>query len=370
MMSAPIRRRVLLVAGFATAVLVTHFTLGVLALVQPYARERHAQVLYPYITRPQREDVLVIGSSRVAGGIDARLLGEATSELVGQQVELYKLGLGALRPFVLSEVLASLVARTPPRKLLVVAIEYRYFATPGWAPPGFPGRVVLPSPEAAALRASASAGRPKIRGEWEADILEADVWKLFRGLRTVWQAEWFLAATTRQRARIRHANGGEEWAPGARAYHENAWMRRAGGYTDPLDDMKPGMVWCWSPDDHPDQVGWRRSLQVLQQLRDSGACEVVFIRMPLAKGVEDEQLAGLQEVFAERVVADLASRGFVYFDLNRPPFPQDAESYFGFTHLNLRGCRRNTLALARELLAPWWRRTQILGAPALDRPRR
>jgi len=331
------RKHLMILVGFVATTLVAHVAMSRLGytLLDPEASEVRAERLFAYVTRERTEDVLIIGSSRVGGGLDSRIVASELSAELDVDVGVYKLGLPGLRPLFLAELLETAVARRPPNDVLVLAIETRNFVIP------------IGAERAARLDDEADPTDDTIRGEWEADRVESRLAEPFDGLDALWNLGWTLRARTREAAAFQHANGGEVHTAEERRAIEEIVAQQRIGRGDPFERSK-GSGWLWSPPDTPDQVGWRRVLDACERL----PCRVIFIRMPLKRGFDEEHMPVVSKRFADEVVGELTARGFEYHDLNAEPYPRRRRYFVGLTHLNADGCAETSRLLATELLSP------------------
>lgn len=337
-MFAPGRKLIGVVLGFALVTVATSLVMDRkgLTLLEPYVNDTRAERLYAYLTRPETEDVLIIGSSRVVGGLDSRMLTELLSEELGEPITVYKLGIPGLRPLFLSEVLEKAVSRRPPRRLLVLAVETRNFVIPASA------RAVRRAESRA--REGADEG---IRGEWEADEMAASFWQTFDGLRALWNLPWMRSDHTRQVAAFLQETGGEPITVAERMRIEAQQVRYRQDKRD-IFELPPGMAWKWSGPDAPDMVGFARTLEIAETL----PTKTIFIRMNLERGFDAESMPKVSQRLRGEVVPEIRRRGFEYHDLNTPAYPLDPRFFMSKTHLNRWGCEETSKAIVSELLAP------------------
>lgn len=330
------RKQLWMLVGFVLMTLALNTAMNRLGftLLQPYVHAMRAQRLYAYLTREHTEDVLIIGSSRVAGGLDARMLGRDLSAELGRDTSVYKLGIPGIRPLVLSEVLETAVKRRPPNELLVLAIETRNF--------------VVPANAASVRRAARQAlTGDEVRGEWEADEVIAGFWRQFDGLKALWNLSWMASEATSTAADFQQQHGGEHLTVEERRRVEALQARQRRGRPD-LFDLPPGKAWKWSEPGSPDIVGWQRVLEICEEL----PCKVIFVRMPLQLGFNEQHMPLVSRRFADEIVGQLTARGFEFHDLNLPPYPSDPQYFAGITHLNRRGCEETSRVIVPELIAP------------------
>ncbi len=333
-------RQAWIAAGFVVTTLLAQQVMAALGhnLLEPDVNENRARLVYSYLSKPEAEDVLVIGSSRVQGGIDARIVQELLRAGVGEELDVFKLGLAGLRPWFLSQLLRDGVARRPPRELLVIAIEPRFFV--------YPTRARRSDPRREGVSPAEGADDP-IRGEWEADKIVAAFWSVFDGLKALWNLDWIFDPDTRAARDFHVENLGERFSVQERMRVEARQARQRAGRPD-LFDLPPGMRWEWSAPDSPDQEGFRRCLEILREL----PCDVLFVRMPLQAGFEQAHMVAETQRFREQIVPRLTAAGFRYLDLSAEPYPSTEPFFYSMTHLNRRGCVLTSRALVSGLLAP------------------
>ena len=98
-----------------------------------------------------------------------------------------------------------------------------------------------------------------------------------------------------------------------------------------------------------DMQAWPLLLDELERL----PCKTVFVRLPLqGKKPEQKRQADLHPRFQQQIVADLEARGFAYYDLNRPPYPEDELYYKDPGHMNATGRNKTTRLFTRYVLFP------------------
>lgn len=322
----PGRKLVGIVVGFVGCALLARVGLGSLGYtaLDPRTNEPRSQFYFSYLSRPAVEDVLVIGSSRVLGGLEGTVLQDTLRASSAPTASVYKMGVPGLRPFTLLEILDDLVAPRPPRELLVIAIETRFFVRPRAA--------FEDAPDA------------EWRGEWEAEGQSRSVWDLFEGVRALWTLDWIFNPMTQRAARFQHERAGEHLTLEQRWRREKQSQHALATRQDGFEDVE----WVWSDESTLDQLAFDQCLERLAAL----PCDVLFVRMPLVEGFDAEHMPVVFPRFEAEVLPRIAERGFVYEDLNRPPFPRARELFLGITHLNYEGCLRTSRLLATDVLAP------------------
>jgi len=325
------RRQLGLLAGFAATALIGEVAARRLRLdfLEPYSNQVRATCLYAYATHAAPQDVVVIGSSRVAGGLDARIVQAELREAWGEPIEFYKLGVGGLRSRSLHEILRDVIVAAPPRELLVVAIEPRFFARPR--------RVD-----------DAGVELEEIRGEWQVEAPSA-LERAFRGLKSLWSLEWVLRDSTRRALGFQQRNRGERFTVKQREQKESRKDEQ-----EDFFDLDDGVEWVMDAADGEDRVQFRRALDVIDEL----ACEVAFVRMPVVEGFDAAYMPRVFEQYEREVLGEVEARGHRYVDLNRPPYPRRPELFRGTTHLNRAGCVETSRAIVADLLVPLLRAAQ------------
>ena len=299
-----------------------------LTLLDPVKAEKRSEQLLAYVQREQTEDVLIIGSSRVGGGLDAPPLQSRLEQQLDRPTSVYKLGIPGLLPQLIADLLEGPVRARPPEELLVIAIEARYFCRPQ------------------KIDAKSKAG--PIDGEWLAADESAERLRWLDGLRTCWFVWWWIDAAVTARAEAIEARLGE-----VRPLDEKARRLRARGNLRSngkrdLFVLPPGHEWKWGRDEGPALRAWERCLDVLEDL----PCDVLLVRMPLAEGFDEEHMPRMFERLERDIVGGARARGIDYVDLNREPFPSEPWAFYSLTHLNVEGAEATTRALVSEVLAP------------------
>ena len=325
-----IRRPLGVLTGFLVTVLVANAAISSVGwtLLNPVVQPTRSLALYAWYNRPEVEDVLLIGSSRVMGGFDARLMQTRLRERVEPSATVYKLGLAGLRPLALSRILEDGIALRPPRKLLVIAIEPRFFARPALPPGSGPARIP--------------------RGEWELDRVNAPLGDLFFGVESLWQLDWVLSDEVQDTSKLWASRGGEFLTVRERRAEEAvvARARVRKGNPDRFDSISHGFD--WTPAGGPDAVGYARAMEIIATL----PCDVLFIHMPLEAGFREEITPVVTQRFFDEIVADVTERGYPFVDLNGPRWPQQKRFFLTRTHLNVLGCDRTSLLLTDRFLVP------------------
>jgi hypothetical protein len=279
---------------------------------------KRAELLHAYQQIAGHEDVLMIGSSRVQSGIIAQEAGPALVRALGRPLRFHQLGLAGLRPTLLADVLASAVLDRPPRRLLVIAIEERFFCRPEGE-----------------------------SGEWESDVgRRRHVWWL-RGVSAIFDLPQFVDPALETSAAQIAALGGDRFTV-ANLERRLRWAGQERSDKQDLFDLADGVTWHWTDPDEPDALGWQRCLRLLSKLD----CPILFVKMPVQPGFEARYMPAMQARFEAEILAEISSRGWEYVALQGPPWPSEPESFIGQTHLDFAGARRTTRLLVEQILVP------------------
>ena len=320
----PVRRIALVLAGFAATLVASN---GIadrsgLTIAHEAGNDERSALLVAYAREAGNEDVLLIGSSRVQSGVMAMLAEPELAERTGRRVRFYELGVAGMRPDLLADVLETVTRHRPPRELLVIAIENRYFCS-----------------------------ATDEQGEWAAQSLRLPGERLFRGLEALWSWPGYAARGLFDRVRTLREQRGDRFPP---LRLRNRLRIEAADREEVADlfDVEAGAAWRWSEPDEPDQIGWRRCLDVLEGL----PCDVLFVKMPLAAGFEESRMPEMTARFRAEVVPAIRERGWQFLDLNRSPWPSHPDLFTGWTHLNYPGAEAATLLFVRDVVAPRLRR--------------
>ncbi len=333
-------RQATVVLGFVLATWAADVTMRAqgYTLLEPYRNEKRAERVFAYLSRPETEDVLLVGSSRVAGGFDARLVQRLLSAERQQQTSVYKLGVAGLRSVYLAELLRDAIVKRPPQERLVIALEPRFFCT-----------AVRRTGRRDAPRAD-DADADALRGEWEGEALADAFGRRFDGLAALWNLPWVRTAASSDLTTFMHAHGGEHQAVAARRAEDERAARNRVGRRD-LFDLPPNMEWQWPAPDADEMVAFRLMLDLLDAL----PCPVTFVRMPLTPGFNEEHMPVVSPRFLAEIVPALEARGHDFYDLQGAPYPTDDRYYFSRTHLNRSGCEQTSAAFVSDVLAPLMR---------------
>jgi hypothetical protein len=300
--------------------------------------EYRADALLAYGDLDVAPDVVVIGSSRVAGGLHAPFI---QGELLAREdldVNVYELGLAGLRVEWVRHMMMTSFRDLPPKKLLVIAIEARLFA--------FANSVV---------RDAEPGQAEEVRGEWEEGIPSVFVEVAFGGLRDIFAIGRKHQAATQAVIAVRNANGGDQapWLEKVElerarlAKRKNESKRR--GLTEIPDAFADGSIqWRWPDQDSLPMQAWRDVLDLADEL----PCEVAFIRMPLAPNFDQESMPDIYPLFVRDVVDVLRARGMTFDDLQGPGWNDNPEWFYSTTHLDIKGVIPVSRRLASDIIAP------------------
>ena len=283
---------------------------------------RHAERVRAYASRAAAVDLAIVGSSRVDQGLEAGLAHELLNLRTEDSIELHKLGLPGLEPALLAEVLERITSARPPRRLLVIGIEPRFFAERNQVegleldPVG-----VAPPRELAWLRGARA---------W-ATLVE------------------LLDPSVRGRiAEYRRLHGDDprrvERRPAARP---SASPRPSGTDLERRERLGP-VGWRWNADGHPCFAHWERALDLVERL----PCRVLFVRMPVRPSYLLTSAADTEQRFQDRIVAGLADRGLPFVDMARAPYPTADNLFRDPSHLSRHGAERATRLLVERELRP------------------
>ena len=259
---------------------------------------RAALLAYASGDRP-REDVLVIGDSRVRQGVSAERATARLSRALGRPAVFYKLATGGLRTTLVADMLDELVEERPPSELLIVSIGVRTFC------------------------------RADTFGEWQEQRQRSARVAALDGLGALWKLPFLLDAEQREqnhRIAAQHGDfaGAVEFVARERPANADDARRR---------ERAKRPTWVWKGPDSVEQRDWARALDVLERVRS----DVLVISMPVSEGYHDEEMPGLRERFDDEIVAELERRGIEYLDLNAAGFPSDPSMFSDRHHLNRAG---------------------------------
>lgn len=301
-----------------------------LTLLEPYRNEARAEKLWAYLGREEVEDVLIIGSSRVQGGIDVPIVEDVLARLMSEEVDVYKLGIPGLRSIDLAELVRDGVAHRPPSKLLVLAIEPRFFASV------VNRRNARPLP-----------GEAAVIGEWEGESLANSLTRRFQGIEALWNLPWIWSNKVQSRSEEIRARSGEDRTLEERLAQER---QRAAAYETAPDlfELAPNRTWQW-PDQASDAMA---SFRLLLDVLDELSCEVVFVQMPLTPGFAERLMPVVSQRMRDEVVAALQARGHSFHALQGAPYPTKPEHFFSLTHVNREGTLQTSAVFPRHILAP------------------
>lgn len=326
--------------GFAAAAFVTDKVaraVGVRGALM--GTEYRTRVLMAYGMLEESPDVVVVGSSRIADGPNAGVVEDVLRQLQGIDVDVYELGIAGLRVEWLRHLFATSFEDVPPKKLLVLAVEARFFAF------------------GQSIRDAGGEAEP-LQGEWDEDIPRPLAEEAFGGLRDIYALERLLHDEVQDVIELRHANHGEFGTLMSQAAAQKkkltnalAAARRQGLDAIP-DHLADGSIrWSWPDRDSQTMQAWWEILDRAEQLD----CEVVFIRMPLAPGFDEWAMPEITPLFQRDVVDEVRARGFDFLDLQGPGWNDDPDWFYSSTHLATAGVRPFSRRFAEEILAPYLR---------------
>ena len=305
--------------------------------------EQRSQMLMAYATLEERPDVVIVGSSRIAGGPHASLVEGALENIVGIEASVYELGMPGLRVEFLRHMMATSLEDVPPRELLMLAVEARFFAT---------GKSVKRKGKQA----------EDIQGEWENKLPHPVVEDVFGGMRDIYGIELMLQEETQVAIEKRQANGGEMGTYMDRVDREKRLQAKrkrlsaAQGHDEIPDHFADGSIqWEWPGEDSETMAAWR---EVLDRCEDLD-CDVVFIRTPLAPGFDQDSMPDVYPLFERDVVEAVRARGFEFHDLQGPGWNDDPSWFYSTTHLANPAVRPFSKRLAEEIIGPY-----LLDGPA------
>ena len=164
------------------------------------------------------------------------------------------------------------------------------------------------------------------------------------GLESLFLVDWVFSTETRERLAFLQEHQGRPHTLEKRRRRDAERTRQHRGKPD---EFALG-TWVWSG---PGSEDWDAFEELLDRLEDL-PCEVLFVRIPLQSGFDENSLPEEYARFRAEVLPELERRGFGYEDLNRSPFPREADSYFSTSHLNRAGCEATSRLLATEVLGP------------------
>lgn len=298
--------------------------------------EYRANALMAYAQLDVAPDVVVVGSSRVAGGVHSSLIEDALRLGPGIEASVYELGLSGLRVEWLRHMLATVFEDQPPRKVLVLAVEARFFAF-GQSVTGAGGEV------------------QDIAGEWDTDVPHPFTEEWFGGLRDLYAVERLRHAGVRGVIATRQANGGETADFEGKVIEERARQAKRRqlvknlGLNEIPDAFADGSLkWKWPEADSPTMKAWREVLDRCEALD----CDVVFVRMPLAPGFDEQSMPEIFPLFERDVIDAVRARGMDFVDLQGPGWNDNPNWFYSTTHLGIQGVRPVSRRLAQQVIAP------------------
>lgn len=344
------RKQLGIAVGYALVTAAAHWvsTTWHLDVLEPFYNPVRASVVSAYSGRPEVEDVLVLGTSRVDVGLDGRLLQEALDGRFDGEVSVYKLGVPGLGLRYMADLVAGPIAARPPERLLIVDIDPRSFLAKGMA-----------AHARARLQRPFEPDRSGGRFTWQIRLHDA-VESVFLGLKKSWNLWWFRSGEVWEEIDFQRANQGERFTV-QQAVNKDARLQaqyvREG--REKVLELPPGRAWVWMRNSDPDIVGFADLLDALEQL----PCDVAFVRPPLEKGYPEKWMPRALQKYKAFVVPMIEERGFPYYDLNRAPYPRAEAFYMAKHHLNRRGCEIVSRLIVDDLITPL-----LLGEPVKPNP--
>ncbi|QDU66031.1 hypothetical protein [Engelhardtia mirabilis] len=336
------RRQVLIAAGFVGMVLFSDFLLGLtpLRLMVPPQVEQNQIQLLAHALREEPEDVLILGSSRVLAGIEPNLITQILSFKPDRPVEVVRLPVQGMRSWTLSKIVRELVQPRPPRDLLVIGLEARFF-------------YVLPDETARPLDFQMLASTSDLFQIDLGALTTAQLQELslapLRGVRAPWTLPQFLMSDAGRYIEHLHETRGLP----LRNFKELS--RREFGLARAVRDeiQERGATIEEAELRRFDVETFISLLDVLEDL----PCKVVFVRMPVLQAFDREQWRQLED-YEREIVEPLRARGFEYHDLNRFGQLRAPGLFANPSHLNDEGRREASRILAMTVIGQ-----AVLGPP-------
>ena len=328
------RRDWLLALGFVVAIFVADRLLD-LSPYAPLLPREHPQNQVQMLAqrlRPEPVDVLIVGSSRVDAGVDPRVVA-ATLWNPKTEYRVARLPVMGMRAFLLHQVIENLVEPEPPRELLLLGLEERYF---------FP----------LAAETDDSLG-PKLLGsarDWflvppwlfRPHDLAAVLRSPLRGVQAVWNLHLLWDPTLDEYLEHLWSTGGlpehnfREFTRADLAIARAAAERTVGAEEIGASGLLASELAVFS-----------KTLERLAKL----PCKVAFVRMPVARAYDEAEAARLA-AFEKEVLSKVRAMGFEYFDLNRIAVLRVPQLLANPTHTNPVGRTAASRAMGLALVAP------------------
>lgn len=329
-----------IVLGFAAAVWGSNAlmdALGYSALESAYTRPV-ASTIYAYASLDERPDVTVMGSSRVQFGLHAGVLEETLAEELDREVDVFKLSAGGMRPYFLSRLIEDAVLPAPPRELLVIGLEERYFMRP-----------VVDSEFLTEGRRNKDGltNGDELAGEWDRDEAMAESIDILHGVKNLWFFPWMLDPMVADETAFMRENGGEFMTLDRRLRHDERYRRASSQRAEPKPFTARGTRWTWTRD-NADRAGFERILDLVDELD----CQVVFVRMPINPRFGRAELMEQDERFNEEIVSRVLERGHLYVNMNLWWGLVEEDDWLDRDHLYWSGCAKASGELATRVLAP------------------
>lgn len=290
---------------------------------------------YARAVAESREEVLIVGSSRVQAGIVPGPITKYLSQDETRPRSARRLPFQALTAWTLERIVRDELLPDPPRELLVIGIEERMFYRPTHEAQDALGFGLLNS----------LADWPQVPwGELDARQRKSALYAPLRGL----QAPWILAVLygqglSRYRRMLDETLGQppETFRDLSRAEFQFALDLRAEIQSRPAAD----------PDADPllplEVAAFERTLARLARL----GCPVRFVILPVAPEYEAGERAGFR-AFRQRILPAIAAAGFELYDFNRHAELRQPGVFGNPSHLNDVGAVALSRLLAHAVIAP------------------
>jgi hypothetical protein len=282
-----------------------------------------------------REEVLILGSSRVQAGIVPGPITKYLSQDESRPRSARRLPFQALTAWTLECIVRDELLPDPPRELLVIGLEERLFYRPTHEAQDALGFGLLNS--LADWR-----GLP-----WErldARQRESALYAPLRGL----QAPWILPVLYGQGLRRYRALLDETLGKPPETFRDlsRAEFQFALDLREEIRSRAPA-----DPAADPllplEVAAFERTLEHLSEL----PCAVCFVILPVAPDYEAEERAGFQ-AFRSRILPAVAAAGFEVYDFNRHPELRQPGVFGNPSHLNDIGAVALSRLLAHAVIAP------------------
>lgn len=308
------------------------------AFLTPRDKVGNMHALHAFRTRPRTEDVLLVGSSRFEAGFLPEVIERQYELATDDTLDVYKLALQGMRPWMVYQLLRDQIRERPPKELLVIGIEARYFF------------------DTSPLDVSSSTGLSYL-GNWH-DLVELnplalreherEAWSRIPmgGVQALWNLDWLRLDDTREREEHFHRSGGEILPKGPFVLDDETRRKMKEAREKRATEEVP---WRSETDITIDRLGFEGIVRLAAEL----PCRVVFVRPPLQATFDERKQADELALFQERVPPTLDRAGLDYRDLVRAPYPTEMRFYRDEgSHLNIDGARHASRSLVLDLLVP------------------